>query len=561
MAQLTINQCQNCGKILASGVTECGKCHTKHAILPTVVNPLRFTAVQAADYRARFQEHATACPKDSNAQFAMGLTYLGLKNYELADEFLAKAVQLSPADPDVYYYTALALFHHRSVMNLSKLEMDRIEEWLNTAVQMQPKRKYLILQTILRQGMSSMGINVDTDKLSPAELIEQARITAQEEDEMAEIEQHVLITDEKTQILLSKLNEQESNEELKTSPAIDKALNYYQDFCILPKDTDNQYKRFEDLQDEQTRQDFFDHLFLLHRQPNLSKPSYWRPLWRSIWKGIIAGVVWGIMVIVASAYDLLPKDDQYLTMLTNWKGLVTLIVLALPILIWMIATISRFCTCAKERKEIQDENDAREADYQWHQKHFLDRPSVADYKLFCALFAGPNNVSCIQKGDFVQEALRQAQISEKDIQNGNGKIFFSCYFIDTDDNGNDTKDPEITLRDVAVRVCVAMRDSLVYLHGIWDSISDQIPIFDQERLLYSQIANFRNVASYCTLEVISHSNNVLTEIIYAYGNYPSIFQYQGLEPKDKITYSNTRTSDFNEFYNSLIKMHTAYCKS
>ena len=157
--------------------------------------------------------------------------------------------------------------------------------------------------------------------------------------------------------------------------------------------------------------------------------------------------------------------------------------------------------------------------------------------------------------------MRQAHISEKDIQNGNGKIFFSCYFIDTDDNGNDTKDPEITLRDVAVRVCVAMRDSLVYLHGIWDSISDQIPIFDQERLLYSQIANFRNVASYCTLEVISHSNNILTEIIYAYGNYPSIFQYQGLEPKDKITYSNTRTSDFNEFYNSLIKMHTAYCKS
>lgn len=65
MAQLTINQCQNCGKILAPGVTECGKCHTKHAIQPTVVYPLRFTAAQAADYRAQFQEQVAACLKDS----------------------------------------------------------------------------------------------------------------------------------------------------------------------------------------------------------------------------------------------------------------------------------------------------------------------------------------------------------------------------------------------------------------------------------------------------------------------------------------------------------------
>ncbi len=79
MAQLTVNQCQVCGKILAPGVTECGKCHTKHSIQPATVNPLRFTAAEAAEYRAEFQEQVAACPKDSNAQFAMGLTYLGLK--------------------------------------------------------------------------------------------------------------------------------------------------------------------------------------------------------------------------------------------------------------------------------------------------------------------------------------------------------------------------------------------------------------------------------------------------------------------------------------------------
>lgn len=638
MAQLTINQCQNCGKILAPGVTECGKCHTKHAIQPTVVNPLRFTAAQAADYRAQFQEQVAACPKDSNAQFAMGLTYLGLRNYELADEYLIKAVQLTPSNPDVYYYTALALFHHRSVMNLSKAEMDRIEEWLNTAIQMQPKRKYLILQMILRQGMSSMGINVDTDKMSPAELMDQARQTVQEEDEMVEIEQHVLITDEKTQILLGKLTEQESIENMGDSPTIDEALAKYQDFCFMPRSDDNQYTKYATLEDEEVRVNFFNHIFYPETPNYLSKPGYLQPLWRTIWKGFIALIAWVIVIVVIEKYDLintegtrvetvqeriadlntkkmtkqqikdakakaqadfeeeteldaqmrklfyfykdeegklhyclppkteeqlaaLPEDAMYCGIHKGWKGWLGIGLFFLMPLIWIIATIGRFASRAAERRNISRTNADLKAQYEEDIDRHWDRPTIADFKLFCSLFAGPNYAAYIEKGDFVQEALRQAHISEKDVQNGNGKIFFSCYFMDTDDNGNDTNDPEVTLRDVVVRVCVAMRDSVIYMHGVWDSMSDQFPIFDQERLLYSQIANFRNVASYSTLEVISHSNSVLAKIIYAYGDFPSLFQYQSLEPKDKITYSNTRTSDFNEFYNSLVKMHTAYVKS
>ena len=639
MAQLTINQCQNCGKILAPGVTECGKCHTKHAIQPTVVNPLRFTAAQAADYRAQFQEQVAACPKDSNAQFAMGLTYLGLRNYELADEYLIKAVQLTPSNPDVYYYTALSLFHHRSVMNLSKAEMDRIEEWLNTAVQIQPKRKYLILQMILRQGMSSMGVNVDTDKMSPAELMDQARRTAQEEDEMVEIEQHVLITDEKTQILLSKLtNQHEETDDQDGSPTIEEAIAKYHDFCFMPRSDDHQYSKFATLENEEVRVGFFNHMFCPEKPIYLSKPGYLQPLWRTIWKGLIALVAWVIMTIVVENFNLintegsrvetvqeriadlnankmteqqikdakakaqadfeeeteldaqmrklfyfykdeegkahycsppkseeqlaaLPQDAMYCGIHKGWKGWLGVGLFFLMPLIWIIATIGRFASRAAERRNISRTNADRKARYEEDLNRHWDRPTIADFKVFCALFAGPNNVSCIEKGDFVQEALRQAHISERDVQNGNGKIFFSCYFMDTDDNGNDTDNPAITLRDVVVRVCIAMRDRIVYMHGVWDTISDQMPIFDQECLLYNQIANFRNVASYSTLEVISPENRAFAKIIYAYGDFPSLFQYQNLEPRDNITYSNTRTSDFNEFYNSLIKMHTAYVKS
>lgn len=606
------------------------------------MNPLKFTEAEVKEYRAQFQEQVEACPKDSNAQFAMGLTYLGLKNYELADEHFIKAVQLTPSNPDVYYYTALSMFHHRSVMNLSKAEMARIEEWLHTAVQMQPKRKYLILQMILRQGMWSMGMNVDTDKLSPAELMKQARVTTQEEDELQEIEQHVLITDEKTQFLLNKLADGAGSEPTDdNSQTITDILNAYADFCDMPRgDEEDDYspERVESLEDEDVRRDFFASLHRPSVPVKESKPGFMGPLMRSIWKAVIAFLIWIVCLIIVAAcgwfdtFDVhvktadermadmslkgmskkekaelhdrlyvafqedsiedtqrnrllyvykdeagerhtakvsiseeelaaLPADTQYFGLRKGWRGVVGILAFILPILIWIISTVIRFISRVQERKEIDASNKAAVEAYDILLEKHLSRPTVTDYKLYCALFAGPNETSVIHSGDFVSEALRQARISEKDIQNGNGKIFFSCYMTDIDNDNNDCRDPWMTLRDVVVRVCVAMRDSIVYMHGVWNSVDGNMPIFDQERLLYSQIANFRNVASYSTLEVISHSNTTLAEIIYGYGDFPSLFQYQDMDPDDEITYSTTRTSDFDEFYNSLIKMHTAYIKS
>lgn len=615
MAQLSINQCQNCGKILAPGVTKCGKCHTEHSVIPTVVNPLRFSAAEAAEYRSQFEEQVKEFPKDSNALFAMGLTYLGLKNYELADEYFRKAVVLTPSNPDVYYYTALSLFHHRSVMNLSKMEMDRIEQWLDTAVKIQPKRKYLILQMILRQGMSSMGLNVDTDKLSPAELLQQAKITVQEEDELYEIEQHVLVTDEKTRAMLNSLV---NGDKAGNTSIFPETMNAYLNFCDYARENDGEWstENVKKLCDENARRAFFQVLHEPQVPQKLPKPSLIAPFFKSLWKGALA--IFSVIVIIIIVQGFLkwggdhtikgetpqarleafqsmaegrkvyvarykdeagkemavrgpftdekvlslPDATKYSWKVPGFKGNLGKLLIILPLILWALFTIKRFYVCASERRDVGKRNQADREQYEREHAAYLDRPTIEDYKIFCSLFAGPNNNGYIvDEGDFVEAALQQAHIAEEDIKNGNGKIFFSCYLLDTDDNNNDCRDPEITLRHMAVRVCVAMRDSIVFLHGVWETESNVMPILDQERLLYSQIANFRNVQSYSTLDVVSHSNSVLAEIIYGYGDFPSLFRYQGVNPSDDLTYSTTRTSDFDEFYTSLVKMHTAYVKS
>lgn len=649
MAQLTINQCQNCGKILAPGVTKCGKCHTEHSIAPAVVNPLRFTAAEAADYKAQFQEQVAACPKDSNALFAMGLTYLGLKNYELADEHFVKAVHLTPSNPDIYYYTALSMFHHRSVKNLSKAEMDRIEEWLDTAVQMQPKRKYLILQMVLRQGISSMGVNVDVDKKSPAELMMQARQTAQEEDELFEIEQHVLLTDEKTQKLIDALSKSE-DQESEYSETLIQILEDYEDFCKYPKENDSEISEdgVQRLADPDNRARFFQTIYEPQKPRKISKPMY--PIFGPIFR--LAGSLFLCLILFfvagglewIDAVELNPplkevqreypngadglkgkklkeyqavydhekakadstvqafKDNHYVFIYVTedeagkrhssltpfsdevmanppqghrimglqhgWRGPAAIVLILLPLIWWGFKTIWKFRSIKAERERITNLNRENMAEYQAEMEFYKNRPTIEDYKLFCSLFAGPNDTSCVEEGDFVEMALEAAHLSEQDVQNGNGKIFFSCYLMDTDfdddddddDDDRDCKDPQITLRDMPVRVCIAMRDHIMIMTGVWDSKYDSFSFENVSRLMYNQIANFKHQPSYSNLDIISNNNKVLSSVIYGYGGYPSLFQYQDTDPSDTMTYSTTRTSDFNEFYNSLVKMHADYNK-
>lgn len=614
MAQLTINQCQVCSKVLAPGVTVCPKCHTEHSIKPTVVNPLRFSAAESAEYKSQFEEQVRNSPQDSNMIFAMGLTYLGLKNYELSDEHFRNAVALTPSNPDVYYYTALSLFHHRSVSNLDKMEMERIEQWLDTAVQMQPKRKYLILQMILRQGMSNKGLNTDTDKLSPAELMQKARSTAQEEDELYEIEQHVLITDEQTRTLLDALTS--ANKADDKESALFDTMDEYFDFCDHPRPDDNTFKaeNIKKLTDENVRRNFFNAIHQPGHPVRQDCESYFRPLFKSALRGVVAVLALFVVSIINAGflrwvkffgykeesakeriadvrereknYKILfvdyadeagkrhfvksplsdeqiaafPVNAEYNAIKHGWKGYAGLILVCSPLLIWLLMTVVRFASCAKDHRDVRRRYSSDMKKYNAACEAYRERPTIEEYKLFCALFAGPNSSSVINTGDFVKEALRQAYISEMDVKNGNGKIFFSCYLLDIDGDDNVCKDPVITLRSMVVRICIAMRDSIVILHGTWDTINNYMPSFDQERLLYSQVASFRNASSYNKLEIVSHSNSVLATVIYGFGEYPSLFRYQGLNPSDTMTYSTTRTSDFNEFYNSLITMHNAYNK-
>ncbi len=652
MAELKITRCKVCTNPLKPGATKCGKCGAEHSIEPAVVNPLRFTDEQVAMYRAAFEDQVRENPTDTQALYAMGLTYLGMKSYELANENLQKAVRQHPDNPDVYYYCALCFFRHRSVANLSKEEMERIEEWLQTATQIQPKRKYLILQMILRQGMSSMGLNIDSDREMPAELLEKALVTVQEEDELSEIRQHVLVTDAATQALIDRLSAP-TRRQTASDDILAESMQAYDDICDYPTSRDNtaDYKRAELLNDPDYRQDTLTTMYEPQKPQYDSYPSIIGLVWRIVIRTVVCAILFIVAAIVAdSAFDATLDcdtpvrsaeqrlDDRIArakaadktplpSELSDWKesaeaayehdvkrlaryeadydtyawwsyeadslaedgrrrtlhwgapsetelaenqqiticglhkgkdGLIGLcIYLAVPILwlIWLLAGIVSFIV---RWRRIGQENSRRKTQYREFMDFHQHRPTVQDYKLFCQRYIGPN-VGFVPQGDMVAMALHQAGISEEDVANGNGKIYFFACFLNIDDRDRETRDADVVLSAMGIDVCVALRDSIVCMSTIWNTANAQMPAFEERNVMYNRIDDFRIDPDKKVMKIIC-DGTVTATVSYGWKYYPSLFQYQGTNPQDSLTYSRTRTSNFNEFKNSLLKMHSAYVK-
>lgn len=215
MATLRVLKCKTCGRPLKAGLTKCA-CGTENIIVPEEVNPLKMSADMAKQYLEFFQQQKEENPKDTNALYAMGLFYLGLQNYELAQRNFKEAIDLSPQEPDVYYYFALSLAQGKTAKEIEHNVAIRLEEYLLSAIKICAKRKYLALLMFIRQG-AFLGNGLQCQGESPSELLKQVKATMPESsDEIDEITTHLRITDNQNKLFLKELRGEEVSKSKET---------------------------------------------------------------------------------------------------------------------------------------------------------------------------------------------------------------------------------------------------------------------------------------------------------------------------------------------------------
>lgn len=103
-----------------------------------------------------------------------------------------------------------------------------------------------------------------------------------------------------------------------------------------------------------------------------------------------------------------------------------------------------------------------------------------------------------------------------------------------------------------------MPDRVLYMHGVWDTLEDEIPMLRRDDLLYSLIAMFKKEDG--QISIVSNTGVNLAPIVTDSSGLPCLFQYQSYDSQNVLTYSRTRTTNCADFYTSLIDMHRRYNK-
>src|SRR3989442_6480675 len=139
---MKVEVCPQCGAPAGASAKACAYCKAEFVI--TSISYLgQFDTAGVNKYLNHYKSMVRAAPEDGPSQFALGLCYLQLRLFDLAIKQFGRAVELSPEQPDVYYYYGLALIRGRRPKTLSLTEVRQIEEYVNSAMQLDgAKAKY-----------------------------------------------------------------------------------------------------------------------------------------------------------------------------------------------------------------------------------------------------------------------------------------------------------------------------------------------------------------------------------------------------------------------------------
>jgi tetratricopeptide (TPR) repeat protein len=151
----------------------CKKC--KSAILVTSVAYLeKFEKPAIQKYIAQYTQALKSNPQDADALLAVGVCYLQLGLFDLADKFFHRLVECEPATAPGYYYLAICLFRGKRPRCAALGTVREAERLAATALELDPLngRNDWLLAVIRHDYYFVNGMSVPAPE--PDELIDNA---------------------------------------------------------------------------------------------------------------------------------------------------------------------------------------------------------------------------------------------------------------------------------------------------------------------------------------------------------------------------------------------------
>jgi len=191
---LNVTECPQCGAPADQSQKSCEFCKA-----PFVINSLG----SIANFDKNGIEKYLQVFKNNKSQgdevetiLGLGLCYLNLKNYTLANIQFKKLVDLAPELAEGYYYLALCIIKGRRLKTLTLKEIKEIEELIVTAQQIDTSAyKYDALLAALKHDYyRTNGMRIASPDEN--EILSAASNKALDEDEIRSLIDQILLRDE-----------------------------------------------------------------------------------------------------------------------------------------------------------------------------------------------------------------------------------------------------------------------------------------------------------------------------------------------------------------------------
>ena len=150
MSQQVIElNCPGCGARVSTGQTECEWCH-KPVIISTFNSVYSMPMPEVNKYVGVYRKALAENPDDITLNNSVAMCYLKLKLYDKALPAFERAMEDNFDNSETFFYAAICLLQGKKAFLASRSAIDKIEEYINAALMIEPKGMYYYFHAYIK---------------------------------------------------------------------------------------------------------------------------------------------------------------------------------------------------------------------------------------------------------------------------------------------------------------------------------------------------------------------------------------------------------------------------
>lgn len=147
--QIVELECPGCGKSITTSTQQCPQCF-REIVISTFNSVSGMSPLEINKQVNAYRKAMVSNPNNQTLNMSIAFCYLKLKLYDKAIPCFEKAIEDNFDNSETYFYAAIALLKGKKAFLTPRPIIDKIEEYIQAAVMIEPKGIYYYFWAYIR---------------------------------------------------------------------------------------------------------------------------------------------------------------------------------------------------------------------------------------------------------------------------------------------------------------------------------------------------------------------------------------------------------------------------